>query len=260
MSNNLRQVNYKSSVKNNAFKLTHSLLYPTIYLASMSVSYATIVQHNGSSIDASFNDPLDPTVTWDIDGDGLVDFNLDSCAGPDIFRLQVMNAGTVNGLLVGTSGRFGNSVVPVMASTLIGQAGLFGNAECGLIGHSCNDSRLGDWELFGAGADPQRDRNVINGFFGFSFLAGSGSVNYGVASFTGRAVPVDTNPGESFFSITGWAYDDSGADLHASQAVLDGLGAQVPEPDSLSLGLVGLAAGATGLRRRRRVHSQNQSA
>lgn len=250
--------------------LSHVMLYPVVYMAGISGAQATVVTVTGQPVNALFNyttpNATNGSVGWNIDGIGGAEFNLDSCAGTTIFRLSLNAAQAGSGVLyqsnAAASGWGGNDVVPVMSSTVIGPgSGSFGSIGCGLIGHSCNDSRLGEWGAFGSGAtanDRQRDRTMIEGFFGFRFN-NAGTTNYGVAHFSGRAAPVDTHPNQSFFTINSWAYQDDGQALHFTAALGDGLrGLSVPEPDTLALTLFGLAAGAAGIRRRRSVRKALQ--
>ncbi|MDG2122287.1 MAG: PEP-CTERM sorting domain-containing protein [Verrucomicrobiales bacterium] len=91
------------------------------------------------------------------------------------------------------------------------------------------------------GDDPGEDYPFdLSGHFGFSFDNG-GTTNYGFARFefstTGGAATT------SSYTITDWAYDDTGATISFGAA-------PIPEPSRL--GLLALGMGAAGLLRRRK--------
>lgn len=89
--------------------------------------------------------------------------------------------------------------------------------------------------------------DTIPGFFGFSFESG-GSTLYGWAEAT------LTNGGTfGTFTISRWAYEDTGASITVGDTGSGGSTGAVPEPSSFAItGLGLLAAGASGVRRWRR--------
>ena len=238
----------------NAKQLNHSILYPvslgvTAMVASTSANAALIVNNNGFDIGQN------ATVNWDVNSDGLTDILLsdNSTCDNTLYRVD----GPINALAPFLYDN-NDQLISVTDSTEVGAAGNYENFSCALHDRECNTgTAIYDFVQFTGLTGPEHSSTShdpdFGGIFGFRF-DNNGTINYGLASFNFHSV--DGLAPVGYMSINGWVYDDTGASIFGTAAnLIGGESVEVSEPSAAIVfgsSLALLAAGATGIRRRRK--------
>ena len=235
----------------------NKLALATGSLSALSVlsfsAQAGIIYHDTTPLTVNFFDPLTYT-TWDIDGRGGADFGLKGVGSTKTgFARVMLTSGSLNGrglVQQGTAtsqGGYNFSAVPfqnlgnnfVVGPTLAKGYG-FGFRLNGLTSRKVAFSGSGGVRQIANSAvgflTNQKDQKGY-GFFGFTFTDGV-NLFYGWAE-------LNIDGANLAYTINRWAYNDTPAGSIAVEQT-------VPEPDTLSLTLLGLgAAGVRAWRRRK---------
>ena len=206
----------------------HAALYSAVAIATTAVGTAQagiIIVDNAPVSVGSLG-----SVAWDINGDSIADATFyDSDGNSDTFCLASSSA-SGQPLIAYQSGA--DSVLSVLSGMSVDASNSFENFNCSdLADTTCGHTHFDAFTNFNQGAN-------FGGVLGFQF-DNLGTINYGIARFQ-----ITSNDGQlpyGAFSITEWAYDDTGAAIRAD--ALD-----VSEPGTLAL----LVLGAAGLRLRRK--------
>jgi hypothetical protein len=172
------------------------------------------------------------SVPWDVDSDSTIDFTLFDSAGHSPFCLE--SSGALSGIA-----HSGFQVLPITNVSIVGPANTFQHISCSALADTnCGHVHYDDFQLYpGTNGD-------FTGNLGFQF-DNNGTTNYGVARFEVQGI--DGNVPFGTFSITRWAYEDSGAPISGNA-----INGAVPELSSFIIHLGLLATGAAGLQIRRK--------
>ncbi len=175
--------------------------------------------------------------TWDIDGDSDIDMTFGNTMGLGSPHFCITSSGTNAGWADYTGTPSPGTGIPiplqpVEAATSIGPSNSFTHFQCHTLADiNCNRVNASGFRMFpeflgqhfwsfGAPAAPALD---FAGTLGFQF-DNNGTVNYGVANFVVSSL--DGVSPSMTFTITDWAFDDSGAAISGS--ALNG-SAAIPE-------------------------------
>lgn len=217
-------------------KRNKSAAIPASLSALCAVSSASaVIVHFDNSHSFNMGSGGNFQVDWDIDDDGNTDFRLQHYVNTNNQQLLWLRAFK----FVGTAISNGSEAFVGGTNTLYRLATGY-IVSAGAAFNNTTPAQFVDNYLLAGGL--QEGQNYI----GFRFLddGDSGTVLYGWAN-------INVSNSSNTFQMTEWAYETSGGSIE--------VGATVPEPASVALGLGALSLGAAGLRRWRKSKCESEA-